>query len=166
MTNQIVSMIVAASENNVIGVAGGLPWHISADLKRFRKLTTGHHIIMGRKTFESIGRLLPQRTTVIITRNPDYHFAGAKIADSVRAALLIAENDSEPFITGGAQIYSVAMDYVHTIHLTRVHTEVKGDTLLPEIDFSQWNLESSERHSADKKNDYDYSFEVYQRVKA
>ena len=164
MTKQNVSMIVAASENNVIGVEGGLPWHISSDLKRFRKLTTGHHIIMGRKTFESIGRLLPQRTTVIITRNSDYHFDGAKIAGSIRAALQVAEHDAVPFITGGAEIYKAAMDYIHTIHLTRVHTEIKGDTFLPEINFSQWKLESTQRHAADNKNEFDYSFETYLRV--
>ena len=138
MTKQDVSLIVAASENDVIGIEGGLPWHISADLKRFRRLTTGHHIIMGRKTFESIGRLLPERTTVIITRNSDYHFDGARVANSIRDALRIAEEDEQPFITGGAEIYRASMDYVHTIHLTRVHTQIEGDTYLPEMDWTQW----------------------------
>lgn len=163
MTDQNVSLIVAASDNNVIGADGGLPWHISADLKRFRQLTTGHHLIMGRKTFESIGRLLPERTTVIVTRNPNFQFAGARIAPSIHAALEIAAADDQPFITGGAEIYRLALDAVRTIYLTRVHTRVDGDTRLPEIDWTQWQLESSERHQADRKNEFDYSFEVYRR---
>ena len=165
MTKQNVSLIVAASENGVIGAKGGLPWHISADLKRFRKLTTGHHIIMGRKTFESIGRLLPDRTTVIVTRNPEFRFAGAKIAGSVADALEIANSDQQPFVTGGAEIYRASVDWVTTIYLTRVHTELQGDTFLPELDWEQWQLESTERFAADNKNEFDYSFEVYSRRK-
>jgi len=163
MINQNVALIVAASENDVIGADGELPWHLSADLRRFRKLTTGHHIIMGRKTFESIGRLLPERTTVIVTRNPDYYFAGARIASNIRAALQMARDDNQPFITGGAGIYRAALDYVHTIHLTRVHARIDGDAFLPEINWEQWKLQDSVRHQADHQNEYDYSFEVYRR---
>ena len=126
MSSKNLAMIVAASDNDVIGVDGDLPWHISADLKRFRKLTTGHHIIMGRKTFESIGRLLPDRTTIIITRQSDYFFQGAKITNSVETALLAVNDDDQPFIVGGGEIYKLALPLVRTIHLTRVHTQIKA----------------------------------------
>lgn len=159
-----LAMIVAASDNDVIGVDGDLPWHISADLKRFRKLTTGHHIIMGRKTFESIGRLLPDRTTIIITRQSDYFFQGAKIANSVESALFAVTDDDQPFIVGGGEIYKIAMPLVQTIHLTRVHTQIDGDTMLPEIDWAKWNLVNTEYHEADKRNDFNYTFEEYQRI--
>lgn len=164
MSPQNVSLIVAASENNVIGKDGQLPWHLSADLKRFRKLTTGHHIIMGRKTFESIGRLLPDRTTVIVTRNPNYFFDGAKIAESLDHAIAATADDKQPFIVGGAAVYETAMKFVNTIYLTRVHTEIAGDTFFPELDWSQWKLTESERNLADRKNDFDFSFETYVRI--
>ena len=157
-------MIVAASDNDIIGVDGDLPWHLSADLKRFRQLTTGHHIIMGRKTFESIGRLLPDRTTIIVTRNPDYYFDGARIVNSVAAALLATSDDTQPFVTGGGEIYRLAMPHIQKIYLTRVHAQIQGDTAMPEIDWNQWELVSSEYHEADKRNDHNFTFEEYQRI--
>jgi dihydrofolate reductase len=163
MKDQNVSLIVAVSENNVIGSGGDLPWHISADLKRFRQLTTGHHIILGRKTFESIGRLLPERKTIIVTRNPDFSFPGAIIVNNVSSAVSAAADDEQPFVAGGAEIYRASIDFVTTIYLTRVHTEIDGDTLLPEIDWGQWHQTESARFDADKKNEFDYSFEVYRR---
>jgi len=158
-----LAMIVAASENNVIGVDGDLPWRLSSDLVRFKKLTMGHHIIMGRKTFDSIGKLLPGRTTVIITRQSDFEFEGAKVANSIDEAIALCDQDDCPFITGGAEIYRLALPLVNEIQLTRVHKEIEGDTFLPEIDWNQWNLVSSKRHEKDKKNEVDYSFEIYQR---
>ena len=160
-----LSMIVAASENDVIGAENDLPWRLSADLKRFKALTWGHHIIMGRKTFESIGRLLPGRTTVIITRNTDFEFDGAIVVNSLAQALAASADDPQPFITGGAEIYRLALPYVKEIHLTRVQATIKGDTLLPEIDWSQWELIESQQHSADDKNQFDYAFETYRRTK-
>lgn len=154
-----LAMIVAASENNVIGVDGDLPWHLSADLKRFRKLTMGHHMIMGRKTFDSIGRLLPGRTTVIVTRQKDYTFEGAKIAHSVEQAVELTAKDACPFIVGGAQIYLAAMPLVNRLFLTRVHSQIEGDTFLPEIDWSAWEQESSEKGSAE----VEFTFENYVR---
>jgi len=154
-----LAMIVAASENNVIGVDGDLPWHLSADLKRFKKLTMGHHIIMGRKTFDSIGRLLPGRTTVIVTRQPDFQFEGAVIAHSVEQAIELAAEDDCPFIVGGAQIYSLAMPLVNRLFLTRVHCQVQGDTVLPEIDWTAWKLESSEKG----EEEVEFTFEDYTR---
>ena len=159
-----VSIIVAMAENGVIGRDMDLPWHISADLKRFKALTMGHHIVMGRKTFESIGRLLPGRTTVIVTRQSDYQVDGAVIVNSLEAAQAAATDDSELFIIGGGQVYEIALPLADRLHVTRVHTEVDGDTSFPAIDWDQWELVSAERHGADEKNDHDFTFESYQRV--
>ena len=159
-----VSIIVAMAENGVIGRDMDLPWHISADLKRFKALTMGHHIVMGRKTFESIGRLLPGRTTVIVTRQPDYQVDGAVIVNSLGAAQAAATDDSELFIIGGGQIYEIALPLADRLHVTRVHTEVDGDTSFPAIDWDQWELVSAERHGSDEKNDHDFTFESYQRM--
>jgi dihydrofolate reductase len=164
MTNQNVSWIVAVSENDVIGGNGGLPWHLSADLKRFRKLTTGHHIILGRKTFESIGRLLPDRTTVIVTRNRHYAVPGALVVADLLSAIRATAEDQQPFVAGGGEIYRASIGLVETIFLTRVHTVIEGDTFLPEIDWNRWEQVTSERHAADGKNDFDYSFETYRRL--
>ena len=159
-----VSIIVAMAENGVIGRDMDLPWHISADLKRFKALTMGHHIVMGRKTFESIGRLLPGRTTVIVTRQSDYQVDGAVIVNSLEAAQAAATDDSELFIIGGGQVYEIALPLADRLHVTRVHTEVDGDTSFPAVDWDQWELVSAERHGADEKNDYDFTFESYQRM--
>ena len=161
-------MIVAASENNVIGNDGDLPWKLSADLKRFKRLTMGHHIIMGRKTFDSIGVLLPGRQTVIVTRQTDYQFPGAAVVHSIEAAVEVARaaGDSLPFVVGGAEIYRLAMPKTTIIHLTRVHADVQGDTVLPNIEVSRWSRSEAERHAADERNDFDYSFEVWERIES
>ena len=159
-----LSIIVAISQNGMIGREMDLPWHISADLKRFKALTMGHHIVMGRKTYESIGRLLPGRTTVIITRQSDYQIPGTIVVNSIEQALAVAGDDSETFIVGGSQIYNLALPLIDTLYITRVHADVEGDTRLDAIDWSDWECESSEHHSADEKNDHDYSFEIYRRT--
>jgi len=159
-----VSLIVAASENDVIGQAGDLPWRLSADLQRFKRLTMGHAMIMGRKTFESIGRLLPGRTTIIVTRQAGYEFPGALIADSISQAIELSASDPSPFITGGAEIYRLAMDHVDRIYLTRIHAEIKGDTRLTGVDWSEWKCIESESHRADDRNQFDFTFEVYERI--
>ena len=161
-----VSIIVAMAENNVIGRDMDLPWHISADLKRFKALTMGHHIVMGRKTYESIGRLLPGRTTVIITRQENYQVEGALVVNSLEEAQAVAAGDSELFIIGGGQIYELAMPFADKLHVTRVHTKVDGDTRFPQVQWDNWALINTERHSADEKNDYDYTFESYHKVPA
>ena len=163
MSNNRLAIIVAASENEVIGVDGDLPWRLSADLKRFKKLTMGHHIIMGRKTFDSIGRLLPGRTTVVVTRQPDFLFEGAKIVHSIEEALEVCVEDGCPFVTGGAEIYRLVLPRATEIHLTRVHAQIEGDTFLPVINWDQWELVDQVRHARDEKNSADYSFETYQR---
>ncbi len=159
-----LAMIVAASENNIIGSNGDLPWTISADLKRFRKLTMTHHMIMGRKTFESIGGLLPGRTTVIVTRQKDYIApAEALVVGSVEEAIKVCEGDDQPFVIGGAQVYELFMNHVSVLHLTRVHATIHGDTVLSSINWDDWQLIESTRHAADTRNEHDYSFEVYER---
>jgi dihydrofolate reductase len=158
-----VSLIVALSENGVIGRDGDMPWHLSADLRRFKRLTMGHHLIMGRRTFESIGRLLPGRTTVILTRNPDYRVNGARMASRLDEALEAACGDEEVFIVGGGEIYRAALPCATRLYVTRVHAILPGDTTFPEIDNNMWQLEESVRHAADERNDYDYSFQVYTR---
>ncbi len=163
------AMIVAASTNDVIGVDGDLPWHLSSDLKRFKKLTMGHHLIMGRKTFDSIGRCLPGRTTVIVTRQPDFVFPGAKVAGSIEAAIELAADDPMPFIVGGAQIYALAMPYVDHIYLTRVYQTIQGDTYLPAIDWEQWEITEAHKATAsgtgavDVEGGVEFSFQDYRR---
>ena len=158
-----VSLIVAISENGVIGSAGDLPWRMSADLKRFRALTMGHAIIMGRKTWESIQRLLPGRTTIIVTRNPNYQVEGARIADSLARALALAEDDPQPFIVGGGEIYQRALPLAQRLYVTRVHATIEGDTRFPSIEWSEWRRVETRSGAADDRNEYDYTFEVYHR---
>ena len=161
-----LSMIVAASTNDVIGVADDLPWRLSADLKRFKSLTMGNPIIMGRKTFESIGRLLPGRRTIIVTRNTGYEFPGAIVAHSIEDAMASCDEDSQPFIIGGAEIYRLALPKVNEIHITRVQATIEGDTYLPEIDWDQWELVEAQEHTADAKNQFACVFEHYRRVES
>lgn len=161
-----ISLIVAMAENRVIGRGNQLPWHISADLKRFKKLTTGHYILMGRKTFESIGRPLPKRTSIVISRNPDYRPEGVLVASSLKAALQLAEGEQEVFIIGGAGIFSEALAGEMTanrLYMTLVHAEIEGDVYLPEIDWSQWTLMEDEPGKPDEKVPFRYSFRCYER---
>ncbi len=154
-----ISIIVAAAENNVIGKDNDMPWRLSADLKRFKKLTMGHHIIMGRKTFESIGKPLPGRTSVIITRNKDYRQDDCIVAHSLEEAFKMVE-DEEVFIIGGGEIYNMAFDIADKLYLTRVHATLEGDTCIPEIN-NNWEEVECEKFQKDEKNQYDYSFIDY-----
>jgi dihydrofolate reductase len=151
-----LSLIVAVSSNHVIGLNNTLPWHLPEDLKRFRTLTTGHHIVMGRKTYESLGRLLPDRTTVIITRNRDYHVDGAVICHSLAEAIIACAHDEEAFVIGGAELYQQAMQYVNTIYLTEVALTVEGDAFFPVIDASIWKETSRETHVSTKGFSFSY----------
>jgi len=153
-----VSIIVATSRNNVIGKDNNLIWHLSSDLKRFKKLTTGHHIIMGRKTFESIGKPLPDRVSVIITNQNDYEAKGCKVVHSLDEALQIVENDQEVFVIGGGSIYSEALSRANKIYLTLVHKDFEGDTYFPQLDYKDWESLSREDHLPDEKNPFPYSF--------
>jgi len=164
-----LSIIAALSTNNVIGRNNDLPWHLSTDLKRLKALTMGHHFIMGRKTYDSVGRPLPGRVTVVITRRDDYHPQGVVVVKSLEEALQVAEaaGDSEAFIAGGAEIFEMAMHRVDRMYLTRVHAEVEGDTFFPEFDdVSEWRLTDSEHCEADAKNDHPFSFLTYDRAGA
>ena len=160
----IASIIAALSANNVIGRNNGLPWHLSADLKRFKALTLGHHLLIGRKTYESLDRPLPGRTVVVITHDHDFAADGVLTAPSVERALELARLDPEVFIGGGSQIFEQTIHRADRMYLTRIHAEIEGDTFFPEFDdVTEWNLVDVEHHEADEKNDYPYSFLTYER---
>lgn len=157
-----ISIIVAASINNAIGKDNNLLCRLSNDLKRFKKITMGHHILMGRKTFESIGKPLPGRTTVIITRQKDYTQEGCKIANSIEEAINLCQ-DTEIFIIGGGEIYNQAFNIVNNIYLTRIHSIIDGDTFIPNIDDDNWQELDREDFLKDEKNEFDYSFINYKK---
>lgn len=160
----MISLIVAMTQNRVIGLDGDMPWRMSDDLRRFKRLTMGHHILMGRKTFESIGRPLPGRVSVVISRTASFDHADIRIARSLDDALQIAAHDDELFITGGAQIFELALPLVQRVYLTRIHVKLEGDTFFPEVDWKQWKLTEQEHHTADDRNQYDYTFERWDHV--
>ncbi|HKO54683.1 MAG TPA: dihydrofolate reductase [Thermoanaerobaculia bacterium] len=160
-----ISIIAALAANGVIGRGNRLPWRLSADLKRFKALTMGHHLVMGRKTFASIGRPLPGRTTIVITRDEGFRADGVEVAHSLEEALALAGNDDEVFIAGGAEVYRQALHVADRMYLTRVHSDVEGDVTFPEFDdVTEWRLDDVEHCEADEKNDYPFSFLVYDRA--
>ncbi len=159
----MLTIIAAVAKNNALGKNNQLIWHLPADLKRFKKITSGHHIIMGRKTFESLGKPLPNRTTIIITRNINFKAAGCIIVNSLTEAVKIAAVDENPFILGGAEIYKQAMDVADILDLTIVHKEFDADVFFPEIDHTIWKETSREDLKADDKNKYDYSFVTFKK---
>ena len=152
---QSLSLIVAHAKNNVIGINNTLPWHLPEDLKRFRALTMGHHIIMGRKTYESLGRLLPGRTTIIVTRNKNYKVEGALIAHSLQAALLLAAGDAEPFIIGGAELYVEGLKHASKLYITEVQADFAGDAFFPNVS-NVWQETGRESHISEHGLAYDY----------
>ncbi len=157
------AIIVAVAQNQTIGKNNGLIWHLSADLKRFKALTTGHAIIMGRKTFESIGKPLPNRTSIIITRQKDYKQDSCIVVHSIQEALEAVKNQEKVFIIGGGTIYKEAIPQADELFLTLVHHDFEGDTFFPEIKKSEWEQVRREDHLADEKNEYAYSFIDYKR---
>jgi dihydrofolate reductase len=167
-----ISIIVAMAGNGVIGRGGKLPWHLGDDLKRFKQLTIGHTIVMGRKTWESIGRPLPGRRNVVISRQAGYRAAGADVVTNLETALKIAEaaGESEAFIIGGAEIYRLAKSCADRMYITLVEAIVEGDTFFPEAGAfeedapsADWNLIEQTRHSADASNEYPYRTQIYER---
>jgi dihydrofolate reductase len=152
------------AKNCVIGARGGIPWKLPAELKLFKELTMGHHIIMGRKTYESIGRLLPGRTTVIVTRQPGYRVDGAIIAHSLEAAIAACGNDDEIFVIGGEEIFRAALPLADRLYLTTVEAEVDGDTYMPRFDPSNWRETSARFYHADARNPYGFRFATYDRA--
>jgi|SRR5690606_11992284 len=163
----ITSIIVAASKNNAIGKNNELLWHMPADLKFFRKTTSGHTVIMGRKTFESVGEALPKRRNIVITRQANFQADNIEVVNSLEEALAACKHEKEEvFIVGGAQIYEQAMSLTDRIYLTRInHNFQDADTFFPEINDEEWQLEEVEHHESDEKNPYDYSFYLYSKVK-
>ena len=161
----MVTIIAAIAENNALGKDNDLIWHLPADLKRFKKVTSGHYILMGRNTFESIGKPLPNRTSVIITRNNDYFKDGCLIANSLEDAIELAADEEEVFIIGGAQIYKYAIEnnLADKLDITIVHESFEADVFFPEIDAKIWKEVAREDFKADEKNKYDYSFVSYVR---
>ncbi|MBK7391356.1 MAG: dihydrofolate reductase [Bacteroidetes bacterium] len=158
-----ISLIVAFDENRLIGRDNGLPWHLPADLKHFKALTMGHHMIMGRKTYESIGKPLPGRTTVIVTRQTDYLAEGCIVTQNFTEAMMQCAGQSEVFIIGGAQIFECTLPLADTLYVTQIHHAFEGDTFFPEIKLSEWDEINRERHEGDEKNQWAYSFITYKK---
>ncbi len=162
----MLTLIVAASENDVIGKNNDLLWHLPNDFKRFKKLTTGHHIIMGRKTFDSLPGILPNRPHIVISRKRDLTIEDCTVISSVENAIRLAyAKDEQPYIIGGGEIYNKAIKIADKLEITRVHTSIEGDTFFPSIDPSVWVLTAEEIHKKDEKHKYDYSFLTYERKK-
>ena len=160
----LLSIIVAFDKNQLIGSNNNLPWHLPADLKHFKSITMGHHMIMGRKTFESIGKPLPGRVSVVVTRNKDYVMEGCHVVYSIEDAIKFCENEEEVFIIGGAEIFEYTMPLAAKLYVTQIHHEFEGDTWFPEIWGNEWELISKQLHPADDKNEYAYSFLSYRRI--
>ncbi|OHA46286.1 MAG: hypothetical protein A3A80_04205 [Candidatus Terrybacteria bacterium RIFCSPLOWO2_01_FULL_44_24] len=159
----IISVIVAFSRNRVIGNNNTLPWHLPEDLKRFRELTYGHTVIMGRKTHESIGKVLPGRTNIIITSKEDYKAEGCIIAGSLDEAIKIADGDSEVFIIGGANVYKQAMAIADRLYVTFIKEEFEGDAFFPEINEDIWQIRSKTDYCKNPMDPYNFSFITYVR---
>ncbi|MDJ0711905.1 MAG: type 3 dihydrofolate reductase [Woeseiaceae bacterium] len=162
----MITLIVAASANHVIGAQGDLPWRLSDDLKRFKAITMGKPIVMGRKTWESIGRPLPGRQNIVITRQSGFVAEGCDAVGSVAEALAAAGDAAEIMVIGGSQIYELFLPEAHRIYLTRVHAEVKGDAFFPELNEAQWRLVEEEHRKADERNEHAFSFQHYERVQS
>lgn len=159
-----VSLIVAMAKNRVIGAENRIPWHLPNELRLFKSLTMGHHIVMGRKTYESINRLLPGRTTVIVTRQRDYTVPGAIVAHSVEEALDACKGDDECFVIGGADLFREALPFADRLYLTVVDAEPAGDTFMPAVDMADWRETQCESFPADEKHPHAYRYTVFERV--
>jgi len=158
--NKNITIIAAIGENNELGLDNKLIWHIKEDLKRFKKLTTGHSIIMGRKTFESISKALPGRLNIVLTKNKNFKFKNVSIASNIHEAIELTKDDEQPFIIGGSEIYSLFINMTQTIELTRVHNNFKADTFFPDINFGKWNKIYEEKFNLDN---LPYSFITYKK---
>ena len=162
--NQMITIIVAASENDVIGNNNKLIWHLSKDLIRFKNLTKGHHVIMGRKTFESMPKALPNRTNVVITRNKNYTAENITVVDSLENALKVCKDDPQPFIIGGGEIYRIGLTYAKRIELTRVYHNFEGDTTFPQIDKNLWKEVKNIKMFDIENHNYNFSFITYDKI--
>ncbi len=160
-----ISSIVAIGKNNVIGKDNQIPWYLPEDLKWFKRQTLGHAVIMGRKCFESIGRPLPKRSNIIITRDVFYLAQGCEIVHSLSEGIAKAasEGETEAFIIGGGEIYTQSMALVDKIYLTEVEIDVEGDVFFPMLNLSEWQLVLEEKHIKDEKNEWNYTFKIFER---
>jgi dihydrofolate reductase len=161
-----ISIVASIGKNNELGINNKLLWHLSDDLKNFKEITTGHTIVMGEKTYESIGKPLPNRRNIIITRIKDYEKAGCEVAHSPEDVLKLTENDNEIFIIGGGQIYKLFLPIANKLYLTEVDTSLEADTFFPKFNQDDWNLVSSTHHPKDERNEYSFSFNVYEKDKS
>ena len=159
-----ITLIVAAAENNAIGKDNQMLWHLPNDFKYFKKNTLEHSVVMGRKTFDSIGKPLPDRRNIILTRNLRYSNEEADVANSVNEVMNYTRDENEIFIIGGAEIYKQTLPLANKVLLTRVHTTINGDAYFPELLDHEWKLVSAEKHEKDEKHAFDYTFEVYERA--
>jgi dihydrofolate reductase len=159
----MITIIAAVSENNALGKNNDLLWHLPSDFKRFKELTSGHYIIMGRKTFESFPKPLPNRTHVVISRQKNYAPEGCIVVDSLENAIKICPKNENIFIIGGGQIYKQSINIVDRLDITKVHENFDAEVFFPEIDMNIWKLESEEFHEKDEKHKYDFSFNRYIR---
>ena len=162
----MLSIIVAKGKNNIIGKENKLVWSLPADMKRFRELTTGHVIIMGRKTFESLGKILPNRKHVVFTQNPDFKVddENVQIVHSMLEIKEYIDNDEENFVIGGAMIYSLLMPYVKKMYVTEINKDFEGDTFFPKINLDIWKETRREKGTQDEDNKFDYDFVTYERI--
>ena len=156
-------MIAAAAENNALGKDNEMVWHLPDDFKRFKQLTTGHHIIMGRKTFESFPKPLPNRTHIIITRQKEYHPENCIVVGSMEEAIEKAPTNEDVFIIGGGEIYNLGLPFSDKIELTKVHADFEADAFFPKIDSEKWVLENEEFHPKDEKHNFDFTFQTFIR---
>jgi dihydrofolate reductase len=156
-------MIAAVAENNALGKNNELVWHLPNDFKRFKELTTGHHIIMGRKTFESFPKPLPNRTHIVITRQENYNPEGCIVVNSIEKAIAICPENEDSYIIGGGEIYNLGLQYADIIEVTKVHHTFEADAFFPKINESDWLLVESEENFKDEKHLYDYTYETYIR---
>lgn len=165
MSNLKITLIVAAAENNAIGKDNQMPWHLPNDFKYFKKNTLDHSIVMGRKTFDSIGKPLPERRNIVLTRDLRYTSdQDIDIANSLQEILTYCRDEREVFIIGGANVYQQFLPLAQKVLLTRVHTRIDGDAFFPELPAGDWKLISQDKHSKDDKHAFDYTFEVYERI--
>ncbi|UCD25789.1 MAG: dihydrofolate reductase [Gemmatimonadota bacterium] len=161
----MVSIIAAVAENRVIGAGNGLPWRLPEDMRHFKRLTTGHTVVMGRKTFETLPKPLPNRRNVVVTRDLSYRAAGAEVVHSLSEALNLVSEEDDVFIAGGGEIYRMALPVADRLYLTVVHTEAVGDTLFPEFPDEDWELIEDIRNHPDEQHAFPYSFRQYRRRK-
>ena len=163
--NMKISIIVAVAENNVIGKRNSLPWYLPADLKHFKEITLGHHILMGQNTYASIGKPLSERITIILSKNPNYKQVGCIVANTPKDAMKIAEKSGEKelMVCGGGQVYKTFLPLADKIYMTKIHHQFEGDIFFPELNMKSWKVSTKESHGSDDKNPFAYDFLILEK---